>query len=180
MMLEKLLANLGVFFTAVRSYKVLGLNILIWDRPEIPTLHSNQYDKVILWRDFSKAQSNFVSIPEIVEKSSITYRDKALLWIYHFGEALINGVKLEKRLTVRENLSAWWLSTIVEKANFDKVPLLDDAVKYICFLDLVNKLNVSDIFLITDKPELVEVLKKYCLGQTVSFKCKLLKKKGII
>ena len=143
-------------------------SILIWDYD-----HHHDNDtlnkQIVYWRNYCGPNDDSVYIHDIVEKHSIEIRQSFLSWVYEFGNKKYQERNLSEILSIREGMSLWWMSLIVEKCNYSKSPQIDDA----CKLFALNKWASTSMFYEVEysgvNNQLSECLELWCKGKNIKF-----------
>ena len=140
----------------------------LWDYDErCPKVKEGH--KLLLWRGFSE-QKDIISIPKIVEDFSDTLRDEYLEWIYQVGKKTHNNNSIIKFLKIRDSFSAWWLSLIVEKSNFEKSTYLNDVIKILAFEKFFKNKYINGLHIYTSNKKLTKIFSEYCEKKGINFK----------
>jgi surface carbohydrate biosynthesis protein (TIGR04326 family) len=145
---------------------------IIWDVDE--AISESTSDKIILWNGYNQlSDNNIISIPERVEKYSDKYRKRYLRYIYELGEKKVEGKTIVDSMIINKNFSYWWMTLIFEKSNFSKSPEINDIIKLFSLLDFLKVNKVSNLSIVTTKPNLINILKKYCRSSGIEFNYKI-------
>jgi surface carbohydrate biosynthesis protein (TIGR04326 family) len=124
-------------------------DILIWDSPNKPSNIPNNFT-IVLWRNYlSHDFVSMVSIQQLAENKAFFLRKRYLSWIYDLGILEIQGKRVIDHFSVRPGFSAWWMSLLSEKCNFDKSPQIFDALKLMAFEDWAKDQNVGRVLLVS-------------------------------
>jgi surface carbohydrate biosynthesis protein (TIGR04326 family) len=104
-----------------------------------------------------------------VEENAIILREKFLAWLYELGEAKIDGVRLIDRLAITSELSYWWMTLLIEKCNYSKSKYIDDAIKFIAFVDWSLSQPIKRVTLNTPNESLAVCIEKWCESKKIAF-----------
>ena len=139
----------------------------IWDSEEIPPCGAWIS---VLWRSFGdESLSDYVSIPEIIEKQSDILRSIYLSWVYSFGEVNVDGKRLIDHLEIRPGFSYWWMTLIAEKCNFAKSKQITDAIRLLAFKLWLDGQSVRQVVLQSSNSALAECLHSLCVNMEIAF-----------
>jgi surface carbohydrate biosynthesis protein (TIGR04326 family) len=141
-------------------------SILIWDHDHIM---DNDNINVVYWRSYGVSNVNGVIIPDIVEEHSNEIRQLYLEWVYEIGNKKYQGQYIREILSIEDGISLWWMSLIIEKCNFSKSPLINDACKFIAFVKWASIFNFSEVKYCGKNKQLSECLKIWCKQKRIIF-----------
>lgn len=142
-------------------------DILILDA-EAP--HPAGDSTTVLWRGFAAgASADIVSIPQLIEDNADALRARYLAWVYDLGELPINDSRLIDHLQLRPGFSYWWMTLLVEKCNFAKSTLIDDAIRLLAFGDWAAGRALGRIKLVSTNQPLAECLRGWCKKTGIQF-----------
>ena len=149
--------------------------VLIWDQSGHPNTSWKQGKTVFYWqRHSADSHLNVIPILSVIEDNADDYRERYLSWIYDVGRSSFKGAQVIEQLQLRPGLSAWWMSPIAEKCNFDKSPHINDVIKLMALLDCLAGHIPKEIHLVSCNANLAKVLREWCRDQ----ECKFLWKKN--
>jgi surface carbohydrate biosynthesis protein (TIGR04326 family) len=132
--------------------------LLIWDLEGAPPAGTSLR---VLWRSYV-GDGGLVSVPRLVELHAQQLRPRFLAWIHDLGLAPLNGKSLLEHLVLRPGFSYWWMTQIAEKCNFEKSPLMDDAVRFFAFEDWAKGQDLASVRLVTANPALARCMQLWC------------------
>lgn len=146
------------------------IEVLVWDSPQpLPTVFE-RHETVVFWRRYdTDGLANAISIPRYVEDHSACLRNRYLAWVYDFGETMIRGKRVVEHLELRSGVSAWWMSLLTEKCNFEKSPQIDDAIRLLALSDWMDGKLVGRVVLVSPKEALAECLRAWCSRDKIDF-----------
>ena len=144
----------------------INLEILDFDQ-ELTKLNKGYIR--ILWRGFSNKE-NIVSITKLTEDWSDELREEYFDWIHQIGNINFHGKSLIKILRIRESLSAWWLSLLVEKSNFYKSTYINEVLKILALNKWINNQEIRELKIYTKNKKLKNALNFYCQKRRIKFK----------
>jgi len=157
-----------------KSEKSMAYNLLVWDSTEQP--EENKYDQVVLWQELLLTEKA-ISIARLIDDNQVQLRHEYLAWIHRLGLTRIAGKTIREHLEVRPDLSAWWFSLIAEKCNFEKSPLITDAIKLLAF-DLKVKVPQHSVLTVaTNCHELRKAFAIWCDAKKIHLVFKKAKNK---
>ncbi|MGE5466083.1 MAG: TIGR04326 family surface carbohydrate biosynthesis protein [Ignavibacteria bacterium] len=143
--------------------------ILLWDREGVPPSHDGQ---TALWRSYGMpALPDAISVPRLVEASAHPLRERYLAWVHDLGETLVDGRKLVDSLALRPGLSYWWLTSLVEKCNYEKSPWIDTAIKLMAFEEWARGRSFAKLTLVSSDRALARCLELWCRKNGTRFEC---------
>ena len=146
-------------------------SILIWDYDHD---HNHNHDmpnkQIIFWRNYGGPVVDSVIIPDILEENSIEIREVFLAWVYEFGSKKYQELNIMEYLSINGGFSLWWMSLIVEKCNFSKSPLINDACKLIAFNKWASASKFTEVEYCGVNNQLSECLEIWCREKKVKFK----------
>jgi surface carbohydrate biosynthesis protein (TIGR04326 family) len=142
--------------------------VLIWDSEEQlpPTLTGT-----VLWRSYAPVdRDDVISIPSLVEGSADRLRARYLAWVHDLGEAPVQDARAVDHLALRPGFSYWWMTQIAEKCNFEKSPLIDDAIRFMAFEEWAQGQHIERVELVTANHALAECMRIWCAKRAIRFK----------
>ena len=101
--------------------------LCIWDSNENPKL--DKECGVIFWSQTHDIDQESFSIIDILEANSDQLKSEYLEFIHDLGKSKIHGQSIINLLKIRDNLSFWWMTLLVEKSNWAKSPGISDIIK---------------------------------------------------
>lgn len=142
-------------------------HVLIWDSGEdVPDNNS----LTVLWqRSNAQITGDSISLIDLVEEDADALKKKYLAWIYELGEININNKRLIDALEIKPGLSMWWLTSLVEKCNYSKSPQVNDAIKLVKLIQLIDFEIVRKIVLVSENARLAECLRVWCCEKGIGF-----------
>jgi surface carbohydrate biosynthesis protein (TIGR04326 family) len=141
--------------------------LLVLDVGVVPESYGGD---VLLWRDFSCALfPEAVSIPLLVEGDADHLRERYLAWVHELGEAVVDGRRVVDWMVIRPGFSAWWMTSVAEKCNYDKSPWIDDAIKLMVFDEWASERLFKRIRLFSANSTLAECISDWCTRYGVGF-----------
>lgn len=147
-------------------------DILIWDAESFIPIGDTT---TVLWRGFSTGSlPNCVSMPELIEENADVFRARYLAWVFELGETCIKGRRLVDHLQLRPGFSYWWMTLLVEKCNFAKSPQINDAIRFLAFVDWAVGKNVRFVNLATANRRLAECFALWSAQLGIEFRWKQL------
>jgi len=142
-------------------------NVYIWDSAGLP---AGFRGTLVLWRKFDSSKSrNHLSIPDLVEKKADLLRKRFLCWVYEVGQLRFKGGRLVDHLKLRPDFSYWWMTLIAEKCNFYKSPQINDAIRFLAFIDWAADAKPSRIMLVSSNGDLAECISMWCRENCITF-----------
>jgi surface carbohydrate biosynthesis protein (TIGR04326 family) len=151
--------------------------VYVLDAKSIP--HGDAFTTV-LWRSYSEdCHSNVISIPQQVEINADRLRMRYLAWIHDLGEMRVSDMRVVDHLLLRPDFSYWWMTQIAEKCNFEKSPLIDDAIRFMAFEDWALGQQIDGVELSTANYALAECMRVWCEKKAIPFTLIRLKAPGI-
>jgi surface carbohydrate biosynthesis protein (TIGR04326 family) len=72
---------------------------------------------VVSWGDMV-VPSEIISLPVRTEEQLISLKAEFLSWLHELGQAEVHGQSLVSYLKIFDNLSFWWLTSVVDKSPF--------------------------------------------------------------
>jgi surface carbohydrate biosynthesis protein (TIGR04326 family) len=143
--------------------------LIIWDCDDTPPQDNIL---VFLWSNYNTTRNQkCVSIPELVEKESVFYREKYLNWIYELGEVNIDGKRLIDHLEIEKGFSYWWMTWISHKPNYYESPQINDVVKCFAFETLYSSYPaVKYIEVVSRNTRLKTLFSQFCSLKNIQLK----------
>lgn len=127
-----------------------------------------------LWEE-NYREGNYISIPKLLEKDSLVWRNKYLNWTYQISNTLINGLELYKHFKSEliNDESFWWQTLIA-----DKCPYKSKSPYYITKIWIIEQLyyegNFNEFIYRGENKKLAKVFSKWVkensLGKFTWFK----------
>lgn len=132
----------------------------IWDSDSDPNL---TFDcSFLFWNYTVKTEKNFFSIPDLVESNSDALKSRYLKLIYDLGNVNCHGQSVIEQLKIRDNLSFWWMTLVVEKSNWAKTPQITNVVKLMAFELWLKDSECTELHIKSDNQELIEAVSMLC------------------
>jgi len=130
----------------------------------------------VLWSDYPySSSSDFISIPELVEKQAQTLRARYLNWIFQLGEIKIKGKKVVEHMIVRPGLSYWWMTLMSQKFNASENSQINNAIKALVLEQVVSEYQPVEIFFISKNRKLIKTFKLFTKKLDIRFKWELVR-----
>lgn len=145
----------------------LESHLLVWDGQ---ARYPENDGVTLLWRAFEMAEvPNLFSIPQLIEENADVLRASYLAWVYDLGEMRINGIRLVDNLQIRAGFSYWWMTLLVEKCNYSKSPLIDDAIRMLAFNLWTAGRKFERLTLASANRQLAVCMRSWCVKNGVMF-----------
>lgn len=124
----------------------------------------------VFWRDTRDEElSNSISISKIIEENEDLLRSRYLSWIYDFGEMEIRGRRLVEHLTIRQDLSYWWMTLLAGKSNWALSPQIEDGIRLLAFTYWAESHSVEQVKLVSANEALACCLRNWCKKSDIHF-----------
>ena len=131
-------------------------SLLVWDAESHPI---DDYDTLIYWNGFLNIKEDKIfSLPLLVEENAESLRSKYLKLIYEFGKARIGNQSVVEYLQIRQNLSYWWMTLLVEKCNYAKSAQINNIIKLMALEEWLHENSYKKIQLVTLNNELADAI----------------------
>ena len=93
------------------------------------------------WTDLNVPKGQ-TSIPRQMEEQSLKIKTEYLAWVHDLGQTSVNGENLVSFLRILDNLSYWWMTSIVIKSPFtNNVPFTN---LFTCILLAISDIGKSE------------------------------------
>ena len=144
------------------------LNLLyVFDGENVPLKNGFA---TVLWKSYAAdCNQNVISIPQLVEKNAERLRARYLAWVHDLGETSVHGARVVDHLCLRPGFSYWWMTKIAEKCNYEKSPLINDAIKFMAFEEWAHEQQIDGVELATANHELADCMRVWCAKEAIPF-----------
>ncbi|MBM3938510.1 MAG: hypothetical protein FJ333_07650, partial [Sphingomonadales bacterium] len=141
----------------------------VWDSEGSPPQESAF---VVIWSNFqNSSESNFISLPSIIDNHSDDLRIDYLAWIYKLGETNLDGRRVLEHLNFGDNFSYWWVTSVAQKFNLSEISQHNEAIKVLALEKYVLKCNPhTSLTLTSSNLDLDKCLKSYCNSKGIKYK----------
>jgi len=149
-------------------------SLLVWDAENYPI---DDYDTLIYWNGFLNIKEDKIfSLPLLVEENAESLRSKYLKLIYEFGKARIGNQSVVEYLQIRQNLSYWWMTLLVEKCNYAKSAQINNIIKLMALEEWLHENSYKKIQLVTLNNELADAISLLSKKLLIDFEWKKISK----
>tara|TARA_B100001093_G_scaffold420282_1_gene412131 strand:+ start:6426 stop:8267 length:1842 start_codon:yes stop_codon:yes gene_type:complete len=124
----------------------------------------------VFWNKAFNIDKKSFSITEILESNSDKLKSKYLKLIHDLGKSKINGVTILDFLKIRNNISFWWMTLLVEKSNWAKSPEITNIIKLMALELFLDENNFNKIYVQSRNKKLINALKLLCQERKFDFK----------
>ena len=145
----------------------LTKTICVWDCDDDPSLGLDCC--FVFWNKTFEVDVRTVSIVDILESHSDQLKGDYLEFIYKLGNSNSFGCSSIQQLKIREHLSYWWMTLLVEKSNWAKSPQISTIVKLMALDLLISESDCKKIVIQSDDQNLVESIKLLCISAKLDF-----------
>ncbi len=142
--------------------------LFIWDCNEQPTINKNF--SYVYWNKINNIDEKSFSILEILESNSDQLKSEYLKLIYELGISKKRRISLIDLLKIRENLSFWWMSLLVEKSNWAKTPNISNTIKIMALNLIITQTKCKQIYIKSNKSDLIRSVKLLCDDHDIKLK----------
>lgn len=128
----------------------------------------------ILWDQYlpeNGALAQAYSLPKIVHEDTNRWKRTYLDWLAGIGNSSIDGASLIDHLSIRNNLSYWWL-TLPTEFSLSQEAIAYKAVRIWALVELAERLGISEIELVNANSDVTAVLSSWCenTGRRISIR----------
>lgn len=116
----------------------------------------------MFWSHTFESEKPFFSIINLVEKYSDQLKSQYLKFIYDLGNVSYDGKSVIEQLRIRDHLSFWWMTLLVEKSNWAKTPQITNIIKLMAFELWLKDSDCTEVHIMSDNLELIEAVKMLC------------------
>ena len=142
-------------------------SMLIWDLNRGNLQNS---ENIIFWSDnIQNIDKNIISIPQIVEVNSDSYKEKYLKWVYELGYQKIEDKTLIEYFLIDNKFSYWFLSPVSQKFNISDYSNINNLIKLYALEDYLKSNKISEISLATENLQLRNTIKDLCISYNIKF-----------
>ena len=146
------------------------MRVSILDDIKVVAREHSISENLILWQGgFSECFIGIISIQQLVEANAKFLRARYLAWVHHLGKASVQDERVVDHLSLRPGFSYWWMTKIAEKCNYEKSPLINDAIKFMAFEEWAQGQQINGIELATANHALAECMRVWCAKKTIPF-----------
>lgn len=141
--------------------------LLIWNSNDVP---SSGYGKneLLIWRPKRQGDPDHaVFVLDIVALHQKEIRARFFRFLNRLHETTHDARTLKSWLSIDEGFSFWWLTDLSEACNYNKSPLMNDAVKALAFQKWAETQNIDEVELVDFPDELLAAFRK--LAETTTF-----------
>ncbi len=172
------ITNIG--FKNAIELQALIMKILIALDKDIQNINWHYYDLVIYNKGVSvegKSESRssiIINLRSYVDEKSDRLKSNYLSWIHDLGLLKIGNLSVIEYLTIRKDLSFWWMSSFSQKNIFANNNVISDSILLLAIEDIIDELNskCESLTLISkSNPKLNYILKKYCRTNGINYIC---------
>lgn len=151
------------------------MRIIIFDGFDPAADNYSDNEILVCWRgELPQSCVGNISIQHLTESNSEELRAKYLELIYNVSNFSVQGSSLLNHLEIRPGFSYWWMTQIAEKCNFEKSPLINDAIRLLAFEKWVQGRDLSSIEIVTANRALEKCMRIWCANRNINFKVRLL------
>ncbi len=141
--------------------------LYIWDSNNRPI---NIADcTYIYWSEIFNIETPSISIVEKMESNSAQLKSEYLAFIHNLGNSKYLGKTVIDLLKIKDNLSYWWMTLLVEKSNWAKSPEIVNIIKLMTFLSLINEVSCTKIYIKSNNEHLVSSIRMLCKEKKIDF-----------
>lgn len=136
-------------------------SVLLWFSSDPYPTNGNH---IILWQQYLSSEnssSEIYSLPQLVHGDSERWKRTYLQWLNKVGQSSVGDATLEQRLLIRSDLSYWWMTLPVE-FSFTEDATAYKSVRLWAFVELAERLDITELELSGAPPDVAEVLKVWC------------------
>ena len=132
----------------------------VWDSDSDPDLALDC--SFVFWNQSFLTEKKSYSIPDLVEYHSDQLKSQYLALIYDIGETDLNGKSVVEQLKIRDGLSFWWMTLLVQKSNWAKTPQITNILKLMAFVSWLKDTECTQLYIKSDNNNLIESFKIIC------------------
>ena len=123
----------------------------------------NTDSQVVYWRQYlasGHASSSAISLPQMIHDESERWKATYLQWLEAIGQTRNGDETLEEQLRLGANLSYWWM-TVPTEYSFSEDALVYKAVRLWAFVELAERLGLTEVTLVGADPGIADVLRAW-------------------
>jgi surface carbohydrate biosynthesis protein (TIGR04326 family) len=143
-----------------------ALTVCLWDAADAAPPDA---DVRVLWKSFGRGTPDEVSIPQLVEADADALRRRYLEWVAALCDVVVDGRPIDDWFRTAEG-SVWWSSLLVEKCNFEKSPLIEDAIRVFAFDTWASTRRIARLDVVTTNEPLAECLRQWCVAAGATYR----------
>ena len=148
--------------------------LVIYDSIEkIPNNSSNNI--LISWNKYFISKDNHISLLKYIDENKEEIRNKYLVWINNISKYDIKGKSISEHLQLTNDSSTWWMSNITGKCNNYNSLYINDLVKLLALIKIINSLKVSCIDIKSSNKDLINIIKQFSYKNHIDFEYKYTK-----
>ena len=136
---------------------------MLWDSTDAPGNDAAVYT----WNGYAQ-HGRVRSVLGYVEQHAERLRATYAAWGHDLGEHRVNGTRLIDRFALRDGLSYWWMSPLVEQSPW-KTPAIVDAIRLLAFDEILAAERPSAVRLVSANADLHESIRELCRRAEVSY-----------
>lgn len=131
-------------------------SLTVWARPGLPP---RSLSNAVLWEAFlpDDAPSDWVSLPEYVHREREDLRTRYQSWLSGVSQRALNGVTLAESMSIRSNLSYWWMTLPTDNSLAADSPAYR-VVRFFALSDVAADTEFDDVTIVSDRVEVAEAV----------------------
>ena len=141
--------------------------ITLWDASGKPS----EYPGITYtWEGYSE-ENGARSLYRYIDTHAERLRGKYLSWIHELGQSQVKQKPLIDHLVIQDDLSYWWLTSLVEKSQW-KSPRIKDAIRLFALEEIIIHNKPEKLRLVTANPSLHKALRDLCQNLNIAYEWK--------
>ena len=131
-------------------------SLTVWAVPGLPP---KTLDDAILWEAFlpDDKPPGWISLPDYVHRERERLRSRYQSWLISVSSSDVKGVTLASFMSIRTNLSYWWMTLPTDNALAVDSPAYR-IVRLFALSDVTAEIDFDHITVVTDQPHLAETV----------------------